>query len=197
MSTLQLSRPRPAAYGVPLTTWTGDPVWLAPLAPGDQEPVVEVFAGLSDQSRYLRFLASTPRLSVTAARHLAAVDQDRHVALVASVDGRAVGIGRYVRETDHPRRAEVALAVVDSHNRRGLGHLLLSALGEVAAGRGVTTFSYVVHPQNRPCLRLLGSVRASLTIEDGELTGVGPAPTGVLPPHASAELVRLVEGQAA
>ena len=197
MSILQLSPQRRTTPGVALTTRAGDPVWLAALAPGDQEPVVEVFEGLSDRSRYFRFLASTPRLSVSAARHLAGVDHDRHVALVASIDERAVGIGRYVRERDHPHRAEVALAVVDAHHGRGLGVLLLSALGAVAADRGVTTFSYAVHPQNQACLGLLGSVRASLTSEDGELTGAGPVPAGLLPPHAVAELVRLVNARAA
>jgi len=177
---------------VSLTTRAGDTAWVSALAPGDQQPVREVFEGLSDRSRYFRFLASTPRLSGTAARHLADVDHQRHVALVATVDGRTAGIGRYVRYAGNPREADIAIAVVDAQQRRGLGRLLLAALGAVASRSGVETFTYLVHPQNDACVALLRPVAGLLTLSDGELVGSGPVPARLLPEEAASQLVGLV-----
>jgi GNAT superfamily N-acetyltransferase len=189
MAVTQLERP---TAHLPLTTRAGVTAWLSALAPGDQQPVREVFDGLSDRSRYFRFMASTPRLTGSAARQLAGVDHRRHVALVATVDGRTVGIGRYVREADNPRQADIAIAVVDAEQRRGLGSLLLAALGAVASSSGVATFTYLVHPQNQACVALLRPLGGALTLADGELVGSGPVPTSLLPPEAASALVRLV-----
>ncbi len=53
-------------------------------------------------------------------------------------------MGRYLRDPTDPAIAEVAVTVMDDHQRRGVGTLLTRALGEVAAERGIRTFvSYV------------------------------------------------------
>lgn len=188
MAVTQLERTSQVA----LTTRVGDTAWLWALSPGDERPVREVFEGLSDRSRYFRFLASTPRLSGTAARRLAAVDHQWHVALVASVDGRTAGIARYVRSGQEPRTADIAIAVVDAQHRRGLGSLLLAALGAVASRSGVETFTYLAHPENEACVALLRPVGGTLTLEDGDLVGAGPVPANLLPEGVASRLVGLV-----
>jgi GNAT superfamily N-acetyltransferase len=189
MRSLELERVIPC---LPLTTRGGDTAWLSALAPGDQEPVRAVFDGLSDRSRYFRFLVATPRMSGFAARRLSDVDHRRHVALVATVEGRAAGIGRYVREADDPRRAEIAFAVVDALQGRGLGNLLLAALGAVAADHGVTTFTYLVHQGNAASLALLRRIGGTSTRLDGDLVGSGPVPASLLAPETARQLARLV-----
>lgn len=204
MTTTELERPRSRStshptHAVPVTTRSGETAWLAPLTPGDQGPLHEVFDGLSDMSRFYRFMVATPRLSAGAARHLARVDQRCHVAIVAGAGdpahgrGGATGIGRYIEDPHRPWLAEVALAVVDERHGRGIGRLLLGALGAVAARRGVTHFSYVVHPHNTACLALLESSGATFVADDGTLAGLGRLPTGGIPSGAAAALSGLVE----
>ena len=93
--------------------------------------MLDVFEGMSAQSRCFRFLAPMWRLPDFAIRHLADVDHQRHVALVAELDGRPVAIGRYFRDVDDPTVAEVSLAVADEHQGRGIGTRLLAGLGAV------------------------------------------------------------------
>lgn len=189
MRSLELER---AARSLPLQIRNGQTAWLSALSPGDQQPVRAVFDGLSDHSRFFRFLVATPRLSEAAARYLSDVDHRRHVALVATVEGDVAGIGRFVREEADPRRAEIAFAVVDARQGRGLGTLLLAALGAVAADHGVTTFTYSVHPGNDASLALLRQMGGTFAQLGGDLVGSGPVPTSRLHPDTAAQLVRLV-----
>jgi GNAT superfamily N-acetyltransferase len=94
----------------------------------------EVFAGLSVQSRYLRYLTSSPALPVQARRVLNAVDGSRHVAVVAFADGKAIGIGRLIGLDRH--RAELAVEVVDEWQGRGVGMLLGTWIRDRAAALG-------------------------------------------------------------
>ena len=77
-----------------------------PLRAGERAPVLEVFAGLSERSRRLRFLGSKPRLLESDLAQLVDVGCCGREA-VAAIDqetGRTVGIARFVRDEAHPRR---------------------------------------------------------------------------------------------
>lgn len=131
-------------------------VRIRPLTAGDTGPVHAVFAGMSPWSRFLRFHAPVHRLSPAMLDRLVAVAPDRHVALVASVGVVDVGIGRWIRDAEDDRRAEVALAVVDAYHRRGVGSVLLRRVAESAAAAGVSELLLSVHPDNEAMLLLLG-----------------------------------------
>jgi len=51
--------------------------------------------------------------------------------------------------------AEVAVAVIDEFQRRGLGSVLLAELARVARQHGIKTFQLIVLPENREMLALL------------------------------------------
>ena len=51
--------------------------------------------------------------------------------------------------------AEVAVAVVDDFQHRGLGSQLLTMLARVALEHGIDTFTLIVLPENQAMLRLL------------------------------------------
>jgi ribosomal protein S18 acetylase RimI-like enzyme len=82
---------------------------------------------LSPRSRYLRFFAPIPRLSKRLLDQMTQTDGHRHVAHVALTldESTAVGVVRYVMSTDDSTEAEVAIAVADDWQRRGLGSQLL------------------------------------------------------------------------
>jgi GNAT superfamily N-acetyltransferase len=138
----------------------------------DRQLVADVFSGLGERSRRLRFLSPKTALSAAELDRLVDVDGDRQAAVVAvdAVDGRGLGIARFVRSADDPGVADVAIAVVDDWQRRGLGTQLLGVLAATAASAGVGRFVALVSPENAGVRRLLArlhAVVASARIEQG------------------------------
>jgi acetyltransferase len=148
-------------------------VELRRLERGDRAAVLEVFAGLGDRSRELRFLTAKPRLTSADLRQLTEVDHYDHVAVVAvsAAHGRPIGVARFVREPEHPDTADVAVAVVDDWQDRGVGTMLTNALVRRAAEVGVRRFTMMMARENEGAFRLLQ--RAPGEIErvavDGEI----------------------------
>ena len=132
-------------------------VTVRPLSRGDTATVLEVFAGLSDRSRHLRFLTPKPRLTRTDLRRLTEVDHHDHVAVVAVAGpGRhPVGVGRFFRDPAQPESADVAVAVVDDWQGQGVGTALVMALMDRARQVGVRRFTMMMSSDNDAALRLL------------------------------------------
>jgi RimJ/RimL family protein N-acetyltransferase len=109
------------------------------LAGGEAAVVQQVFDGLSERSRYQRFLGAKPALSERDLAFLSDVDHDNHEALVAvdPVTGGAVGEAHLVRDRTDPEIAEVAFAVADEWQGRSLGTRLALLLAARARELGV------------------------------------------------------------
>ena len=127
------------------------------LASGERRPVLQVFAGLSERSRRLRFLGPKPVLRERELEHLVDVGCCGREAVVAThpETGDALGIARYVRQGADPATAEVAFEVVDEWQGLGVGSRLASALVEIAAENGIRRLHAAVAPENRAALALL------------------------------------------
>jgi GNAT superfamily N-acetyltransferase len=105
---------------------------------GDASLLADGFARLSVRSRRSRFMRDKNRLTEAELRYLTCVDHHDHEALGAlGPDGRGAGVARYIRDTEEPRAAEVAITVVDEWQGRGLGSKLLALLCERARAEGV------------------------------------------------------------
>ena len=158
MTTTAHARP---LWSVPVTPTRGagdqGGVELRPLAPGDAAAVLGVFDGMGARSRELRFLTHKPRLTGAELRRLAAVDDRDHVAFLASAvpDHRPVGIARFVRSAEAGESADVAVAVVDAWQKRGVGTMLLAALVRRAREVGVRRFTMLASYDNVAVLRLV------------------------------------------
>src|SRR5207245_11031950 len=63
-----------------------------------------------------------------------------HCCLVADGGGGILADARYICEPAEPTRAEVAFAIADAAQGRGIGTRMLERLAEIAHARGVTTF---------------------------------------------------------
>jgi RimJ/RimL family protein N-acetyltransferase len=129
-----------------------------PLRAGERTPVLEVFAGLSERSRRLRFLGSKPRLLESDLAHLVNVGCGREaVAAIDQETGRTVGIARFVRDEGAPE-AEIAFEVVDEWQGRGLGKRLVAELGALAREQGILRFRALVAHGNTAALALVRSL---------------------------------------
>jgi len=143
----------------PTSALTAGSVRIRPLVDGETGPVLAVFEGLGARSRELRFMTPKPRLSATDLCHLTHVDGVDRVALVAELpDGRPVGIARFVRHACDRAAADVAVAVVDTWQRRGVGALLARALGACAREVAVRRFTVDMRSDNHGAVGLMRHV---------------------------------------
>lgn len=140
----------------------GPRLLVRPLRRGDVETVVAVFDRLGEQSRRRRFLGPKLYLDDRDLRALTTVDARHHV-LVAYVDGdaRPVAIARLVRDGSS---AEIAIAVADDHQQRGIGSALTRELIADACAAGVTEVTALVSGDNRAAVALLRRVVGALEI---------------------------------
>jgi GNAT superfamily N-acetyltransferase len=143
---------------------------IRPVAPADLAALSEFFAGLSVQSRYLRFFA--PVTPAHGLLHLLAGGPANVDAIVAVADGVVVGHAMAADRPDpagpedvadpgdpgDPRGArvtDIGVVVADAWQRRGVGAALMRALLTRAQARGVTSLAMDVLPGNRQVLAMI------------------------------------------
>ena len=144
-------------YSVDATMLDGTAIRIRAIRPDDQERLHEHFRGLSEQSIYFRFMGLKRDLSPQDLKRLTELDFKIHVGLAATVTEqgreRFIGVGRYIRGSD-PRRAEVAFAILDGFQGRGVGTALLEHLSLIAEANGVAEFEAEVLGTNRQMLEV-------------------------------------------
>jgi GNAT superfamily N-acetyltransferase len=150
----------------------GTKVHLRAIVPEDEPLLHEAVAAMSERTVYFRFFSPIKRMSDALAHRLAVVDYNDRFALVATTHRpngkeRIVGVARYDRARD-TEMAEVAVAVIDEFQRRGLGSVLLAQLATVARKHGIGTFQLIVLPENR---EMLGLLRKMGWIHQAKLAG--------------------------
>jgi ribosomal protein S18 acetylase RimI-like enzyme len=139
-----------------------DGVTIRQLRDGDMETVAALFARLGERSRERRFCGAKPRLSEAELAHLARVDSDHHV-LVGYLDGDSepAGIARLVRSG---ASAEIAFAVADEHQGRGIGSILAGELAADARAAGIDQLVATVCGDNPRIVALLKRVGSKLDV---------------------------------
>lgn len=144
-------------------------VRLRPIVPGDKAILLELFGKLSATSRYRRFMTPLEELDDGMLRHLTELDYVNHFAWLALLEDQpgqpGVGVAQYVRFDDEPEVGEAAVAVIDEYQRRGIGTLLLEALGAVALENGIRTLRGYVLDENRDMRQVVEAIGARLVHE--------------------------------
>lgn len=140
----------------------GPALVVRPLRNGDVATVLAVFERLGQESRRARFNGPKPCLSADELRHLAAVDAGHH-ALVAWVEGdpQPVAIARLVRDGSS---AEIAFAVADSHQHRGIGSALAAELVADARAAGITEITALAASDNPAAVALIRRIARVLDV---------------------------------
>ena len=135
----------------------------------DEAAVRAFLEALSPDATRLRFFSGAPDLQ-WAARHAIDVDYGDRDGLVATTGkGRVVAHAEYVRAEDGD--AEVAFAVADEYQGRGLGTILLAHLAESAAEHGIERFSAEVLPENYRMLEVFreSGFASSMHVQPGSV----------------------------
>jgi acetyltransferase len=131
----------------------GRSVRVRPIRPEDAGRELRFFNGLSDQSRYQRFMQYVRELSPRMLARFTQLDYDRELALVALWQGEFVAVGRYAPNADGTT-AEFALTVADDWQGKGLGHALLEKLCDAARAAGYGALYGHILDANREMMAL-------------------------------------------
>jgi acyl-CoA synthetase (NDP forming)/GNAT superfamily N-acetyltransferase len=133
----------------------GSTVRVRPVRPGDVDGLGALLGGMSEESRWLRFLTAAANLE-SAARFAADPGDGAGLVVTAGSPERIVAHALYALET--PDRAELAFEVADEWHGRGIATILLAHLASLAERQGVATFVAYVHASNH---RMIGVFRES------------------------------------
>ena len=139
----------PSHYETEVLLKDGSRIILRPIRSDDIEGWLGFVSRISRRTKYLRF-HSLPKLGRDDAIRFCTVDYNNTFAFVAEVRGDQrkdiVAIGRYYRL---PKRhsAEVALAIEDAYQGKGIGTKLVEWLANVARENGITSFEQMFTPR--------------------------------------------------
>jgi acetyltransferase len=147
--------PYPAELEGDLTLRDGSTVRVRPIRPEDAALEERFFEGLSERSRYQRFMHELRHLSPAMLARFTQLDYDRELALVALAPGgeEFIAVGRYAPNPDGVS-AEFALTVADAWQGRGLGRALLERLCQRARAAGYRSLDGHILNANRDMLDL-------------------------------------------
>jgi RimJ/RimL family protein N-acetyltransferase len=163
-------------YAVDTVLRNGTSVQIRAIRPDDKDALVTLFNSLSPETRYYRFLGAKTCLTEDELAYLTELDFVRQAALVAELwlgdQPTVVAVARYA---SYPRegedRPEVALAVTDAQQGRGLGTLLLTHLAKLAAQQGISEFDAYLLADNEAMLSVFRRCGFEMkgTVEGGVL----------------------------
>lgn len=147
---------------------------IRPIGPDDPDVLNACFAGLSPASRRLRFFGAKQVLTAADLAYLTATDGRDHLAFAAIAqdpdgrDGTVLGAARCIRSAPGSEAAELAMAVVDQAQGRGVGTALLDRLTEAAQEQGIRRFHCEVLAENEGMRRLASRLGGqAIWLDDG------------------------------
>jgi len=153
----------------------GTSIEIRALMPSDRADLIAAIGRTSAQTLYRRFFSPRGTLSDAEIGYFVDVDFVNHVALVATAaeGGRPVIVGGARFIVIKPGRAELAIAVVDQYQGRGIGLALMKNLVRIAQAIGIRALIADVLAENVGMLRVLDKCGFALTkVREGDVTHV-------------------------
>ena len=134
----------------------------------DVDRLVAFTTDLSQESRYYRFFG-IPVVNRASMERLVPDTPAGGMAVVGESAGRIVAFAGFYPVPGDASRAEVALAIADALQGRGIGTQLLERLARIARSRGITAFDAYVLGENRKMLEVFRNwgYGVSRTIDHG------------------------------
>lgn len=143
--------PYPSDLQATLQLRNGTDILVRPVRPEDAELERIFIEGLSQQSRYFRFMHNVKEVSPEMLARFTQIDYHRELALVALVHEQgkwqAIGISRYVLNPDGIS-CEFAVVVSDQWQRTGIGYKLMELLIEAARAKDLKYMDGIVLKDN-------------------------------------------------
>ncbi len=135
----------------------GTYITIRPIRPEDAETEREFVDGLSERSRYLRFMYSLKNITMQMVSRFTQIDYDREMALIALMEEkgreRQIAVARYVTNPDG-RSCEFAIVVADDWHGKGIATELLRRLIDIARDRRLEEMVGIVLRENKGMIAL-------------------------------------------
>lgn len=148
----------------------GTDITIRPMRPEDAGLVQRFVRGLSEESRYFRYMSMFKELSQTMLVQFTQFDYIREMALMAlhtvpsdkqqsgkQSEEEQIGVSRYIISPDG-LSCEFALVVADALHGRGVGRQLMLTLMDAARAHGLKHMKGYVLNNNRNMLHLMQSL---------------------------------------
>ncbi|CAK0758136.1 acetyltransferase [Gammaproteobacteria bacterium] len=151
----------------------GTDVIIRPIRPEDAELEQEFVRGLSEESRFFRFMSTLQELTPSMLARFTQIDYDREMALIAITQksGKEVelGVTRYAINPDG-ESCEFALVVADAWQGHGIGSRLMVCLMGAARARGLKVMQGDILTNNSNMLKLMEVLGFTIESSDDDLT---------------------------
>ncbi|MFO7602274.1 MAG: bifunctional acetate--CoA ligase family protein/GNAT family N-acetyltransferase [Gammaproteobacteria bacterium] len=147
--------PYPVQYVSHYQLADGTDILIRPIRPEDAGIEKAFVSGLSEQSKYFRFMQALHELTPQMLVRFTQIDYDREMALIAvRQDGgeeQEIAVARYITNPD-ASSCEFAIVVGDAWSRKGIGTELMRRLIDVARARGLHLMEGEALADNRSML---------------------------------------------
>lgn len=141
---------------------------IRPINPSDGPRLQELLESLSEQSRFMRFIANIKQFSERQLARYTHVDFHRDMALAATTgqdeSEKIIGVARYILLPDE-KTAEFAIVVRDDFQNQGIGSELMAALFSQAKHQGLHKLLGFVLGNNLPMLHLMIELGFTIQID--------------------------------
>ena len=136
-------------------------VTVRPIRPEDAVIERAFVNGLSEQSKFLRFMYALHEITPAMLSRFTQIDYDREMALIVVVDTpqgeQQIGVARYATMPDE-ETCEFAIVISDDWQGRGLARLLLSMLVDAARGAKLRVMNGMTLQENGRMIELSRSL---------------------------------------
>jgi acetyl coenzyme A synthetase (ADP forming)-like protein len=154
-----------------ITLRDGSLAHIRPICADDQAALFAFYQGLSADSRALRFQGSIGEATLRklAAEHTKPAADAFGVVALSGSDQNIVGHAMWSVIAD--ARAEIAFAIADHYQGRGLGTVMLGRLADEAGTRNIDTFEASVLPHNHQMITVFrdSGFAVQLDVQPGEV----------------------------
>jgi len=156
----------------------GTSLLIRAIRPDDKQRLLDGLHHLSNKSVYYRFFRSKHELTEKELKYFTEVDFNHHVAIVAAIQNvgkeNDIGVARYIELKDRgsQRIAEVAFAIDDEYQHKGVGTLLFKELVAIAQEQGIKRLVAEVLLDNKAMLKIFehSGYKLETTISNGVAT---------------------------
>jgi acetyltransferase len=143
--------PYPSALVEKVELQDGVVATIRPIRPEDAGIEAAFVHGLSEQSKFLRFMFAIHDLTPAQLSRFTQIDYDREMALIGVIDApdgeRQIGVARYITLADG-ETCEFAIVVADDWQGKGLARRLFGQLIDTARARRLKVMTGITLREN-------------------------------------------------